>query len=73
MRPTRQNGPGSYIIVFDNVRNDEEKIFEEKGQVVRTIKEMEQIFADAGLVIFKASEREKMPGNYRDVKVWALY
>ena len=72
-RPTRQTGPGSYIIVFDYVRNEEEEIYEEKGQLVRTGKELEDIFDDAGLVIYKKSEREAMPKNYRDVQVWALY
>jgi SAM-dependent methyltransferase len=66
-RPTRQTGPGKYIIVFDNVRNEEEEIYEEKGQTIRTGKELEDIFDEAGLVVYKRSEREAMPKEYRDV------
>ena len=72
-RPTRQSPGGSFIILLDNVRNDDEELYEAKGQFIRTAKELEETFAHAGLIIHKTSERATMPYNFRDLKVWALY
>ena len=72
-RPTRQSPGGSFIILLDNVKNDDEELYEAKGQYIRSAKELEEVFAQAGLIIYKASERAAMPKNFRDVKVWALY
>ena len=72
-KPTRQNPGGSFIILLDNVRNDDEDLYEANGQFIRSAKELEEIFDQAGLIVYQTSEREAMPGNFRDVKVWALY
>ena len=72
-RPTRKNPGGSFIILLDNVRNDDEDLYEEKGQFIRTARELEEVFEQAGLIVYSSSERKAMPGNFRDVKVWALY
>ena len=72
-RPTRKNPGGSFIILLDNVRNDDEELYEAKGQFIRSAKELRDIFDQAGLIVYKTSERAQMPGNFRDVQIWALY
>ena len=70
---TRNSPPQSFIYLLDNVLEDDEEPEIIKGQMVRSEELLEDIFKEAGLLIHKRSEREPMPGRYRDVRVWALY
>ena len=45
----------------------------EKGQRVRSEEQLETILEDACLTVHRRSERQAMPGTYRDVVLWALY
>ena len=59
--------------MLDNNREDDEAPLFVKGQQVRTQEQFLDIFKEAGLLIFKDTKLESMPGNHRDVRVWALY
>ena len=72
-RFTRQSRPEAFMIVLDNVLEETEEMEMVKGQRIRTVTELEAIYSEAGLLVHKCSEREPMPGNKRDVMVWALY
>ena len=69
----RKRLPESFIIVFENVLYDSEKTFRDEGQRVRSEREIEDIFRQANLRVFKKSERLKVHPDYRPVVVWALY
>ena len=72
-RVTRHRPPESYIFVFDNLRSEEYAQFECKGQTVRSQKELEDIFSEAGLLIFKKEGPDYMPAPYGQAMAWALY
>ena len=72
-RVSRRYQPESFIFLLDNVLEIDEGPVFAKGQQVRSEKEFDSIFKEAGVLIFKKSERLNMPGDYRDVRVWALY
>ena len=59
--------------MLDNVRAEGEAPYRHKGQQVRSIVELHKIIVEAGLLAFKRSGKEKMPGVYSDVCIWALY
>ena len=69
----RKSKPGSFIFLFENVLADEEKRAPEKGQRFRTGRQLEGIFAEAGLLIHDQSGLKQMPGHRQEVQVWALY
>ena len=69
----RNNPPESFIFVLDNILDEAEDSYVIKGQRVRSKTELESIFVEAGLIIYKRSAIEKMPGTFRDVCVWALF
>ena len=70
---TRTSEPTSFIFIFDNVLEEGDEKEPEKGQRFRTAKQFEAIFAEAGLLTHKHVGPEPMPGDYMNVKVWALY
>ena len=70
---SRQSQPKSFIFVFDNILNEGEESKVLKGQRVRTVKELESIFAEAGLIIHERSGLQEMPAPFREVFVWALF
>ena len=72
-RVTRHRPPESYIFIFENLRSDEYTQFEWKGQRVRSQKELEDIFDEAGLLTFKKIGPVAMPDPYGQVMAWALY
>ena len=72
-RISRNTPPDAFIYVFDNVLEDGELSGVWKGQQVRSKKEFESIFVEAGLIIHKLSELEEMPAPFRRVSVWALF
>ena len=72
-RVSRNRAPESFIFLFDNVLNDNEEALVVKNQWIRTERELEDIFTEAGLIVHQRSEREQMPAGYRDVVAWALY
>jgi len=63
----------SFIIVLDTVLPVDEAIGLEKGQMVRKEPELLDIFARAGLEIYKSSELKTLHDDYFPVKVWALF
>ena len=70
---SRNNPPESFIFVLDNVLEEGEDSYVIKGQRVRSKTELESIFVEAGLIIYKRSGPEKMPSTFRDVCIWALF
>ena len=72
-RMSRSSTPDSFIFVLDNVLSYGEKSVVIKRQRVRSQSELEAIFHEAGLVVYKRSGRKTMPDPFRDVHVWALY
>ena len=72
-RVSRRYIPQSFIFLLDNVLEVGEDPVFVKGQQVRSEYQLEEIFKDAGLLVFKRSERQTMPKDYRDIRVWALY
>ena len=73
IRVSRHSPPESFIILLDNIRNELEEPFKNKGQWLRSQKELESLFTKAGLIIFKRSSKIEMPNEYRDIMIWALY
>lgn len=72
-RTTRQSPPQSFIFLLENVRESEEMPYTWKGQETRSLKELEAIIKEAGLLVKKCSGKQPMPGNFSDVCIWALY
>ena len=72
-RMSRSSLPESFIYVLDNVLCPGEVSLMHKGQQVRAEAELEEIFREAGLMVFSRSKRQPMPAKFRDVVVWALY
>ena len=72
-RMNRRSDPDSFIIVLDNVLDDGEKSYVRKRQRVRSKSELEAIFHEAGLIIYKVSGKKEMPQTFSDVCIWALY
>ena len=72
-RSSRSSTPQSFIFVLDNILGPEEAPVVHKGQKVRTQEELNSIFVEAGLIIYKRSALEEMPGIFQNVCVWALY
>ena len=72
-RRGRSFEPESFIFVLDNVQAPGEGSVFNKGQRVRNEAELEAIFAAAGLLVHRHSGQKEMPGNFRDVVVWALF
>ena len=56
-RVSRHSEPSSFIFVLDNVLEEYEVAETIKGQRLRSIKELEEIFVQAGLVIHRSSGR----------------
>ena len=52
LRVSRRSPPESFIILLDNVRNELEEPFKNKGQWLRSQSELESLFTKAGLIIF---------------------
>ena len=69
----RRTKPGSFIFVLDNVLGEGEVREPEKGQRFRTVRQLENVFAEAALLVHDQSGRKTMPGNRLDVELWALY
>ena len=72
-RMSRRSIPESFIILLDNVLAPDEEPEIVKGQWVRSENQLEEIFAEAGLIVHSRSDREPMPANFHDVRVWALW
>ena len=72
-RRSRSFEPESFIFLLDNVLADGEEPEVVKEQRVRAKAELEGIFAEAGLLVHRQTERQAMPGGNKDVVVWALY
>ena len=72
-RMSRRSDPDSFIIVLDNVLDDGEKSYVKKRQRVRSKSELEAIFYEAGLIVYRVSGKKEMPETYSDVCLWALY
>ena len=63
-RVSRHSQPKSFIFVFDNILYEGEESKVLKGQRVRTVKELESIFAEAGLIIHECSGLQEMPAPF---------
>ena len=72
-RMSRRSISESFIILLDNVLAPDEEPEIIKGQWVRSENQLEEIFAEAGLIVHSRSDREPMPANFHDVRVWALW
>ena len=72
-RVSRHSPPESFILILENIRNELEEPFKNKGQWLRSQKELESLFAKAGLIIFKRSPKIEMPHEFRDIMIWALH
>ena len=72
-RTTRREAPESFIILLDNVIEEDDEPKVDKGQRLRTEAQLEAIFSDAGLLVHRRTKRETMPGDFTDVMAWALY
>ena len=72
-RMNRRSTPESFIFLLDNVLASDEEPEIVKGQWVRSENKLEEIFAEAGLMVHKRSNRETMPAGFRDFYVWALW
>ena len=72
-RTSRHRAPTSFIFVLDNILDGAEESYVWKGQRLRHQRDLESIFADAGLIVHKRSERVTMPQDNNDVMIWALY
>ena len=72
-RVSRNRCPESFIFLLDNVLNEGEEAMIVKDQWVRTERQFENIFNEAGLLVYKRSSRQQMPSGYRDTVVWALF
>ena len=72
-RFTRLSTPEAFIFLLDNVLAEDEEPWMEKGQRVRSEEQLETILEDACLTVHRRSERQAMPGTYRDVVLLALY
>ena len=72
-RTSRHRPPTSFIFVLDNILDGAEESSVWKGQRLRDQRDLESIFADAGLIVHKRSERMTMPRDNNDVMIWALY
>ena len=59
--------------MLDNVKDDGEPMEPIKGQRVRSERELEALYAEAGLLVHRRTEREPMPGHHKDVVAWALH
>ena len=59
--------------MLDNVLGDGEEPVLVKGQRVRSQNLLEAIFAEAGLIIHRCSERQPITEGYKEVMIWALY
>ena len=70
---TRHNPPESLIFILDNVRDENEEIYKDKGQLIRSEQEIETAISESLLQTFKKSPREAMPAPYKDVMLWALF
>ena len=70
---SRRTMPESFIFLLDNVLSIGELGSIVKGQLVRSERELESIFSEAGLLVHKRTKREAMLEGFRDVVVWALY
>ena len=69
----RKYSPGSFVFLLDNVLEDGTTKDPEKGQRFRTAGEYVSIFNEAGLVVHEQTESTKMPLDFLNIKVWALY
>ena len=67
----RRTMPESFVFLLD--LSIGEKGLMVKGQLVRSERELECIFSEAGLLVHKRTQRENMPAGFRDVVVWAMY
>ena len=56
-RMSRRSVPESFIFLMDNVLSIDEEPVVVKGQQVRSKQELEAIFSEAGLLVYKHSER----------------
>ena len=63
----------SFIFIFDNVLDEGDDKEPEKSKRFQTARQLEKIFEEAGLLIYDHLWPEPMPGDYLNVKVWALY
>ena len=72
-RVSRNRSPESFIFLLDNVLNEGEEAVIVKDQWVRSERQLEDIFTEAGLLVHKRSSRQQMPAGYRDTVVWALF
>ena len=72
-RMSRRSIPESFIILLDNVLAPDEEPEIVKSQWVRSESQLEEIFAEAGLIVHSRSDREPMPANFHDVSVWSLW
>ena len=69
----RKDAPSSFVFLLDNVLEDGTAKDPEKGQRFRTSGEYEGVFNEAGLVVHAQSDLTKMPLDFLNIKVWALY
>ena len=72
-RTTRLEQPESFIVVLDNIAEEDNDGTVVKGQRLRTEAKLESLFEQAGLLIHDKTGREGMPGDRCDVIAWALY
>ena len=65
--------PIAFIIIFDNVAPAGMTIGPNLGQTIRNEFDLEEIFHDAGLKVFKSTRIRYLHCKYRPVAMWALY
>ena len=69
---SRNYEPGAFIIVLDQVAPPALTIDAGKKMVIRNQLDIEELFADAGLTIYKSTRMRKLYEGYEPVKIWAL-
>ena len=72
-RATRREQPESFIVVLDNIAEEDNDGTMVKGQRLRSEAKLESLFEQAGLLIHSKTGRELMPNDHCDVIAWALY
>ena len=72
-RSARQNAPGSFIFVLDNILEEGEESYMSKGQRLRHRETLEILFERAGLKIFRTFGPFQAATDFYPVMIWALH
>ena len=62
----------SYIFLLENLRDPSTPAFRDKGQTVRSEKEMKELFTAAGLNIVDQEGPTELYGSHDEVMIWVL-